>query len=320
MMKQVLVLLLSVLLLPSCQYRHPDMSGWDMPQRTKDSLNYLLERHYTLNANFEVRADSLPLEQFPVKDVFRNVYKGDQVVVAEFMDCPGDSVDAVWVKVAHNQEVQGWVRERDFLDSCVPADPLSGFIHLLGSSQVRWLVVAVMLCVACVFSFVYRKRQAFPSRFAEADNVFPALLCFLSAFTAMLYGTMQGFFPAVWEHYYFNPSLNPFALPPLLGVFVGSLWLMLVVLLALADDLFRQMQAGNALLYLFGLLAVCIACYLLVIYTTPYYVGYLFFLWLTIALIGRIRCGFRMYRYKCGNCGAKLREKGECPHCGAFNR
>ena len=84
------------------------MSDWDIPQRTRDSLTYLTEHHYTLNANFKVEADSLPLEQLPVKDVFRNVYKGERIVVAEFMTQPGDSIDSLWVKVAHNQEVHCW--------------------------------------------------------------------------------------------------------------------------------------------------------------------------------------------------------------------
>lgn len=41
------------------------------------------------------------------------LYRGDRVVVAEFAIHPADSVDSVWVKLAHSQEVQGWLRESE---------------------------------------------------------------------------------------------------------------------------------------------------------------------------------------------------------------
>ena len=37
------------------------------------------------------------------------LYRGDRVVVAEFAIHPADSVDSVWVKLAHSQEVLGLV-------------------------------------------------------------------------------------------------------------------------------------------------------------------------------------------------------------------
>jgi rubrerythrin len=39
-------------------------------------------------------------------------------------------------------------------------------------------------------------------------------------------------------------------------------------------------------------------------------------LFLIVIIIGGILSG---YKYRCGNCGQKLREKGQCPHCGAVN-
>ena len=64
--------------------------------------------HYTWNTNLEVLDDSVRLEYLPLKDAYVNLYKGDRVVVAEFSVHPQDSVDSIWVKVAHSQEVQGW--------------------------------------------------------------------------------------------------------------------------------------------------------------------------------------------------------------------
>ncbi len=313
-----LLILLSTVM--SCRYPNPDMSGWDLPQRTKDSLTYLAEHHYTLNANFEIEADSLPLGQLPIKGVFKNVYKGDRIVVAEFMTYAGDSIDSVWVKVAHNQEIQGWVRESDLLRSSVPVDPVSKFIHLFSDEHTVWFVGIFLVFIVYILFRAYRKKQVKLVYFNDIDSIFPMLLCVLLAFAAMLYGTMQSFYPATWEHYYFNPSLNPFRLPPLLGMFIASIWLILVVALAVLEDLFRQVSAVNALFYLLGLLVVCMVCYLFFIYTTAYYVGYLFFLLLIGRVTVRMRRSLGIYKYRCGNCGAKLRDKGECPYCGAFNK
>ena len=40
---------------------------------------------------------------FRLKDTFIQLNKGDRVVVAEFAVHPADSVDSVWVKLAHTQ-------------------------------------------------------------------------------------------------------------------------------------------------------------------------------------------------------------------------
>lgn len=314
------ILLMVLSMMTSCRYQRPDMSDWDMPQRTKDSLIYLMEHHYTLNANFEVETDSLPLEQLPVKGVFKNVYKGNRIVVAEFMINPQDSVDSVWVKVAHNQEIQGWVRESDLLRGSVPVDSVSKFIHLFSDRHAVWFVGVFLFFIVYILFRAYRKKQVKLVYFNDIDSIFPMLLCVLLAFAAMLYGTMQSFFPATWEHYYFNPSLNPFRLPPLLSMFIAAVWLIIVVTLAVLDDLFHQVSVMNALFYLLGLSVVCIVCYLFFIYMTAYYVGYLFFLLFLWLFVIRIQRSIGVYRYRCGNCGAKLRNKGECLHCGAINK
>lgn len=50
--------------------------------------------------------DSLMLQQLPLVDVLP-VFKGERLVVAEFMIQPADSVDSVWVKVARDQGNNG---------------------------------------------------------------------------------------------------------------------------------------------------------------------------------------------------------------------
>ena len=101
-------------------------------------------------------------------------------------------------------------------------------------------------------------------------------------------------------------------------VFLSSVWLMLIVGLAAVDDARHQLPAGEALLYTAGLAAVCAFDYIVFSLTTLYYVGIpLFFVYLWYAL--RQYYQHSRYIYVCGNCGALLRRKGRCPHCGMMN-
>lgn len=312
------ILFLLVMVLASCHYPRPDMSSWDIPQKTKDSLNYLTEHHYTLNANFLVRSDSIALEQLPVKDTYKSVFHGDRLVVAEFMTQPGDSIDSLWVKVARDQDTQGWIRESELLQQVVPTDSISQFIYLFSDTHaVYFLLIFIVFALFYLFRAI-RKKKLQLVYFNDIDSIFPLLLCMLMAFSATLYESMQIFVPDTWEHYYFNPHLSPFKLPFILGVFVAGLWLIIVVALAMLDDLFRQVNVATAFFYLLGLSSVCIFIYLFFTFTVYLYVGYLFFALFIFICCKRLKRG-TSYKYRCGKCGAKLREKGECPYCGAIN-
>lgn len=131
--------------LSSCHYARPNLSSEEMPQKTKDSLNYLYERHYTWNTNLELTADSILLECLPIKDTYINLYRGDRVVVAEFAVHPADSVDSVWVKLAHTQDEQGWIREVELKRSFVPTDSISQAIHLFSDTYASYFVVIFAL-------------------------------------------------------------------------------------------------------------------------------------------------------------------------------
>ena len=97
----------------SCRYSRPQLDEETMGAGVRDSLSCLYERHYTLNTNLEVVVDSVVIACLPVKDCYKTLYKGDRVVVAEVSVHPADSVDSVWVKLAHTQEVQGWIGEQE---------------------------------------------------------------------------------------------------------------------------------------------------------------------------------------------------------------
>ena len=72
---------------------------------------------------------------------------------------------------------------------------------------------------------------------------------------ATLYNGLQHFVPETWERYYYNPTLNPFELPFILSLFIISVALILLVSVALLDDLFHQTSLEVAFFYLVGLAA-----------------------------------------------------------------
>ena len=307
-----------MVLLASCRYSLPDLPAEGMSRKTKDSLTYLSKYHYTWNTNLEVLDDSVRLEYLPLKDAYVNLYKGDRVVVAEFSVHPQDSVDSIWIKVAHSQEVQGWVRNKELVGSFVPTDSISQFIHLFSDTHASYFVFIFALFVGVYLLRAFMKKRLQMVYFNDIDSVYPLFLCLLMAFSATVYETMQVFVPDTWEHFYFNPTLSPFKVPFILSVFLTGIWLFIIVTLAVLDDLFRQLTPAAAVFYLLGLMSCCIFCYFFFILTTHIYIGYFFlacFIWL---FVKKVRRGSG-YKYRCGNCGQKLREKGQCPHCGAVN-
>lgn len=306
-------------ILVSCHYPRPDLNDENMSRKTRDSLTYLYERHYTWNTNLEVHADSIHLASLPVKDSYNMLYKGDRVVVAEFAIHSADSVDSVWVKLAHSQEVQGWVREKEMMRAFVPADSVSQSIYLFSNTHASYFIIIFALFVAAWLFRAFRRKQLRMVYFNDIDSVYPLLLCLLMAFSATIYESMQVFVPDTWQHFYFNPTLSPFKVPFVLSVFLLSLWLFIIVLLAVLEDLFRQLTPAAAVFYLLGLASCCIFCYFFFILTTHIYIGYLFlaaFVWI---FAQKLRVSLTASRYRCGNCGQKMKEMGRCPHCGAIN-
>lgn len=312
-------LVLLVALLSSCRYPAPSLDAEGLTAEARDSLRYLHERHYTWDTNLEVAADSVTLACLPVKDSYYRLRRGDRLVVAEFAVHPADSVDSVWVKLAHSQEVQGWMRECDLKRDLVPSDSISQAIHLFSNVHVGCSLAVFALCVLLWLVRAAFRKQFRLVYFRDIDSAYPLLLCLLMASSATLYETMQLFHPDMWEHFYYNPTLSPFEAPCLLSLFLLSLWAFVIVLLAAVDDCFHQLSPVAAVSYLLGLASACIFCYFFFVMTTALYVGYLFLLLLTWLFLRRAVRSFAKPLYRCGRCGHRLREKGTCPRCGAVN-
>lgn len=325
-MKIVNHILRSLIIIPlllSCYTSGPNNSdAWDLTSiNDSDSVSFFTTHHYTQNYNFIVTADSIKLQcQQPDELPFDTVtcYYGDYVVVADIMTLPFDEIDSIWIKIARDQLTQGWLRENQLLEAVSPAQPISRFIDIFSDLHLLLFLSFVVITIAVYGIRKLFVGQAYIVHFRDIPSSYPVMLAVLVASSATLYASIQLFASESWRHYYYHPTLNPFSLPLHLGVFVACVWLIIIVLLAALDDIWRRLPISQAILYVCGLCAVCASLYIIFSVLTLYYIGYpLLLLYILYAI--------RQYRrsqprnYICGSCGAEMIEKGKCPQCGVIN-
>lgn len=318
---RLLILSFIALLFTAC-YNHgkqtPD--AWDLTKHQIDSISFTTTHHYSQNYNFIVNASQLPLSDALPEMAFDTLYvvRGERIVVAEIRTVPSDTIDSVWVKVARDQITQGWIRESELLDGVSPDDPISQFIDLFTNNH---LLLFLALCVVAAALYALRRlmrRNAYIVHFRDINSPYPTLLCLLIATSATIYASIQMFGAESWRHFYYHPSLNPFALPWYLAVFITFVWAIIIVAVAAVDDVRRYLPPVEALLYLVGLVAVCAVDYVVFSLSTLSYIGYLLLI-VYVYLSLRHYLHHSRHQYQCGHCGRYLRQRGRCPHCGVMN-
>lgn len=269
-----------------------------------DSTCFYETHHYGQNFNFVVKADSLMLvRQQPVEILSRmhtdtiTVYRGDHVAVAEIRVLPADSIDSVWVQIARDQETFGWLHESSLLPSVVPDDPISQFISTFSDVYLLiFLIVISVISVAYLMRTIF-KRNARIVHFNDIPTFYPTALALTVAAAAVLYSSIRMFAQDTWQHFYFNPTLNPFIVPTALGIFLVSVWAMLIIGLATVDVVRGILPTGEAFLYLCGLAGVCALNYIIFSITTLYYVGYpLFIAYAAFAVYVYVKRFGRLYK------------------------
>ncbi len=342
--------------LAGCYYSNPqEVDRWqdevqDISQI--DSVSFRFLHHYWRGYNFKVK-DSLTLfrGEFPpavnytsVSSETDNLRKlsGEQVLpdsfvvsknivlaVAAIQNVPLDAADSVWVCVVSESAKVGWAHESDLLQHAEPNDPISGFISDFSSRKMLIFFPVIGFSFVLLFGYLvfsYRKYeperyQVRKRRLLEHFNLpFVTLLNVTIAIAAGIYGMIQHFVPSTWIEYYFHPTLNPFAaeLPLLLSVFIGFVWLIIILFLAVLDEVRHSLPRLHALSFLFLLFGWNIVVYLCITLTVRFYVGYLLLAVYVPVLLYRV---VRLWRpvYVCGACGKTIRHLGKCEHCGALN-
>lgn len=281
---------------------------------------------YAVNDNFYLTSDSMwlqsqePLHNMPIDTLSDSIllYYNDPLVVAQIVVIPEDSIDSVWVKVARDQFAQGWIHQSDFLASVVPDDPISEFIYLF-SQRHLWFFLGLVFTVLIVLVVQKIRHSRFNMIFVrDISSFYPTMLTVSLSSSALLYASIQRLVPETWVLYYYHPTLNPFDLPLILGLFIASIWLLVVLVIATIDEVLALLPIPEAILYLFSLLGVCVVCYMVFSLPALGWLGYILYLIFSVALIWRyIKC-FRA-RCLCGKCGAKMHGKGQCTRCKTRN-
>lgn len=328
MSRYTYIIITILTLLTSCYGEPPkgNVSAVDstLTQQQLDSISFFSKRHYTEGFNFVVYEDSITLlmqqpeelvSQFEI-DTF-DVFKDHEIVVGDFRIIPQDSIDSVWVQVATDEGAFGWIHESDLLKGVVPVDPISRFIMYFSDSHI--LIALVMLfLIGMVYTMrLINKRNIPIVHLRDIPTFYPTLLCLIVATSATFYASLQLFAAESWQNFYFHPTLNPLKVPLILSIFISSVWLMLIVVLATIDETLRQLRFVDAVIYLCGLCCVCAVLYVIFSISTLYYVGY-------PLLVAYYYYALRQYfksrnRYICGHCGHHMRNAGKCPKCGTNN-
>ena len=294
-MRRLVSLLFISLLLCGCYNRGPiTPDAWDLTAQQLDSISFYTTHHYTQNYNFVVTGDSLVVvaqqpDDMSVPDVVSielesigeemkkdsiTIRRNEHVVVADIKTVPSDSIDSVWVKVARDQLTFGWIHENELLSKVSPDDPISQFIDTFSNTH---LLVFMAFCILTGAAYGLRRLMRKGCKIVHFDDIpsfYPTALCLLIASSAVLYSSIQLFGPETWRHFYYHPSLNPFALPFWLGVFISSVWAIIILGLATIDDVYHSLPLADAILYLIGLGAICAVVYVVFSITTLSYIGY----------------------------------------------
>ena len=295
------------------------VSAMSLTSCYKQEMGFTATHHYNQNYNFVVKADSMVIYEKPDTAIYDSiiVYRGDQLVVAEIKAIATDTIDSVWVKLARDQMSQGWTRECDLLKGVAPDDPISQFIDLFSNNHLLLFLALVVIVTASYGLRKLYRRDAYIVHFHDISSVLPTMLAILVATSATVYATIQNFAPENWRHFYFHPTLNPFAVTPVIGLFVSLVWALIITGIAVVEDVMRRLPFGSAVLYLLGLAAICAVDYVVFSIFTLYYIGYVLLIAYIWFAVSRLR--LVLARYVCGNCGKRIPGIGKCPHCGAVN-
>lgn len=326
--RTIVPILLLLLLLTGCYHRQAKQQGAPFVQysaKQLDSISFSTTHHYTYRYNFLVKTDSLVLYAQQPVEIVNNmntdsfaVKHNTLLVVSDIHIVPQDSVDSVWIQLGTENAQFGWIHESKLLPNVVPDDPISECISLFSDTH---LMIFLIIIIVIGFAYLLRtilKKNAKIVHFNDIDSFYPTLLCLIVASAATLYASIQIFAPDDWQDFYFHPTLDPFRVPTMLSIFLILVWSILIVGLAALDDVRKQLQFGDAVLYSFGLAGVCAIDYILFSFSTLYFVGYVLLAFYFYFSIVRYLKHDRV-KYVCGNCGAELKHKGRCPYCGAMN-
>ena len=290
-----------------------------------DSVEFKYKHHYWKNDIFYTHKsfDIIDRKYINVVDSsdveYQKVEADNEVAILDVFIVPNDTI--VWNYIATDVGCAGWVKEEVLLENTIPNNAISKFIFYFSDKNNIYFSLVVVLSL--VLLLIYRKKSKslkIPI-INDVESFYPTLLCLCVAIEATIYGTMQRFAPEVWVEYYFNPTLNPFStyLPLILIAFITGIWLLIITLIAVIEDLTHQFnRVSYYIVYLSLLMLLCVVLYIVFSLSVHIYIGYPLLLAYIIFAFWRHKKSYTP-QYRCGKCGAFIAKNGKCHECNTNN-
>lgn len=308
--------------LASTEYQHIENEKKDSIGREQtDAISY-----YHKNELFEA-TDTLFITKRNTATKYSNIidnekigiiYPDETIVLLDIKQHTNGDTCEVWMEVADNSQLRGWIRETHLLEHTVPDSPISKIINHFYKHKTTW-IVGILLAAMAVWISLWKKRKEgrkVPS--SATTSFYPAMLCLAVSFTAIVYSILREAVPTLWAEYYFHPTLNPLYpdLALMLRLLVVMVWLVFLLAIATIDDFLRLPEPS----VLHIATAFVNSCMLFVVFGVVIHPWWGLPLWL-------IACAYLLHRhfryakphYRCGNCQQPINADGVCPECGCKN-
>lgn len=339
---------LAILLLASCN--EPNVTEAITPESQGvllDSAVFVERFHYWVEDNF-IALDTLhlqtlagniesePYDIVPADSARQTVLPKEQVVVAEVLNVPEDSIPNWWIRVVTETNAQGWISQENLSTHLVPDSPISRFLHELETEQSKILLFFLLFTLLwALTAWGLRNRLGHlrtsylfvPHLFSRKTSHHKSprrdfyAVCTVLLWTLFLWNcrTIGWLNPALCEDYYFHPSLNFFTVDHLgMSFCLLTGWLTLISFVCASIEIFRTQAWRRAFFQMLRVLWLLVATYLVlrlfdsILWTTL--CALLWFGYLSAHLHTLLQL-----RYICGYCGREIIHLGECPHCGKWN-
>ena len=169
-----------------------------------------------------------------------------------------------------------WIPEDELLKGVVPDDSISEMLDLMTGSRGFWMSALVLCGVIGFFLRRGKVKKLQILRFNDMDSFYPLLFLTAVAIMASVYASIQNFVPEYWQEYYYHPTLNPLQLPALMSSLVVLLWVVIILYIAVVDEVYHNFYFVPGVAYLLELTGLAMVLYLVVSWSTIFYVGYVF--------------------------------------------
>ena len=295
-----------LLVLNSCGNKSvEEQSDWTLTKNQRDSISFTQHHHYNIGTNFILKSDSVHLASHPVGwpisfEVLNDsaVLKcNDYFVVTEIYKPDNYTelgTDSTWLRVGSDGIHLGWIDESTMLKNSSPTSPISQFIYTFSGNHLSVFLVFFIVTGLVVGYCKLKYKHVLFVHIRDVHSMYPVAFIIMMSTAAMLYSTIQKFFPEMWVTYYFNPSLNPIGQPFLIGIFLLVLWLSLLLLISVVYDLMEKVSFFNMCSYVLSLVSIGCIMYVILTLTIPLYFGYLIYVFYVLFTVHQ----FLKYRTK----------------------